>query len=130
MKLWRWFISFLNERHAPCAWCHVRVEFTGGPARTPVEALILKITKGRRHASFHWLEGQLAEALYAEELRKGAWATDIGIWGPAVFRREASEVLRDLRPEFGVFQAEGETSQSLVEAQRNFMSGPRWLDQR
>ncbi|MDO8672861.1 MAG: hypothetical protein Q7O66_15740 [Dehalococcoidia bacterium] len=129
MKIWRRLKSFIYERHAPCAWCQVQVAFTGEPALDPLEAMILTIADGQKHASFHWLEDRLAEVLYADELRRGAWATDVGVWGPAIFHREASLILRGLRPEFGAFEVEGKLCQSVGKLDPYLRSWPAQSNQ-
>lgn len=77
------------------------MEFTGAAPENPSEALIEKIVRGRRTVPLHWLEEQVAQALYETELRQGGSAIDIGLWSPAVFREESARLLAEIRPQFG-----------------------------
>ncbi len=45
------------------------------------------------------LEEEIAESLYCDELRRGAWVADIGVWGPAMCRREAARIVASRRAE-------------------------------
>lgn len=108
MKLWRQFLSPRCRSHAPAPGDHVRMQFTGEPPANPSEDLIRQIVGARRSVSLGWLEEQIADALYHEGLRQGAWVIDIGIWGPAIFRKEAARILADIRPEFGFLPEEGQ----------------------
>ena len=108
MRLWRRLISSIFQGHSPCPECHVRLQLTGAPPGNCLEGLIKQIAGDRRLAPIHWLEEQICDTLYCAELRKGAWALDIGLWGPALFRKEASRILAGVRPEFGRFVREGE----------------------
>lgn len=108
MKLWRQFISPLCRGHGPVSGGHVRVQFTGEPPANPSEDLIRQLVGSRSSISLGWLKEQIADALYHEGLRQGAWTVDIGIWGPAAFRKEAARILADIRPEFGLLVEESE----------------------
>ena len=101
MKPWRRFAPSLLRGHAPCLRCQVCVQFTGKPPCNPSEDLIATLAGGRQSVPIHWLEGRVADALYDAALRGGAWAADIGVWGPDAFRDEAVCLLGDVRPEFG-----------------------------
>lgn len=103
MKLWRQFIPLRVGAHSPCPKCDLCLQFTGQPPCTPSEHFIRRIAGERRIASLHWLEEQVSEALYHEELRRGASALDIGLCGPALFHEEAARLLASIRPEFGYF---------------------------
>ena len=37
---------------------------------------------------------QVAEQLMREEIATGSWATDVAVWGPALFEQEASALLK------------------------------------
>lgn len=110
MNPWKRLILFLSRGHAPCSGCYVRVEFTGAPPRHPSEDLLRKASGGRRSVWLHRLEEQVAEALYHEALRRGGWSLDIGVWGPAAYRKEASRIVADIQPEFGHLIEDGESN--------------------
>ena len=85
MKLWRQFIFPLCRGHGPVSRGHVCVQFTGEPPANPSEDLIRQLVGGRSSVSLGWLKEQIADALYHEGLRQGAWAVDIGILGSGRF---------------------------------------------
>jgi hypothetical protein len=74
-----------------------------------LEYLVERIVGKSKSAPFHWLEEKVSEELYYNELRSGAWATDIGVWGPTLFRAEAARVLKEIRPEFAHLVPDDET---------------------
>lgn len=39
---------------------------------------------------------RVAEEMYFDELRHGAWVVDIGIFGPAIFEAEARELVESM----------------------------------
>ena len=57
----------------------------------------------RESVPLHWLEEQISNTLYHEELELGAGTLDIGLWGPALFGKEADCILAEIRPEFAYF---------------------------
>lgn len=107
--------SLLFGSDHQCRWCNVQVEFTGFPPANDYEKLLLKLAGNHKQVSFHWLEERLAEALYREELRQGAWVGDIGVLGPAGFRNEAYQKLIKMKPEFGLLKIDNEDLQCNAE---------------
>lgn len=101
MKILKRLGSIRSESHHSCSKCHLRLRLTGEPPQNSSERLIESVAKGMEHPALHWLEQQIGAALYHEEVRRGAAAVDIGLLGPAVFRKEADRILADMRPEFG-----------------------------
>ena len=98
VALWSRLTSNLFRVHTPCPGCKARVQFTGERPSSPSEVMIERIAGGRESVPLHWLEERLSEALYHAEVRQGAWALDVGIWGPGAFRSEAQRTLEGLRP--------------------------------
>ncbi|OGO23725.1 MAG: hypothetical protein A2144_01260 [Chloroflexi bacterium RBG_16_50_9] len=117
MKLKRW----LKLRHdGPSLASQLRLQFTGEPPGNPSECLIKEIVRESGSVNLDWLEEQVSDTLYRAELRRGGWALDIGIWGPAVFAKEAARILAEVRPQFAYLVREGETVvQSDSECQRS-----------
>lgn len=72
----------------------------GIPADNASERLIEGIIGEGKSAPLLWLEEQVSDALYRAELLSGAWAVDIGVWGPKLFRSEAVRLIKEIRPEF------------------------------
>lgn len=52
------------------------------------------------------IERVALEAMRLEAIR-GAWTTDVGLWGPSVFRREAASAVRRMIGRSLALQAEG-----------------------
>lgn len=101
MMLWSQLAALLSARGGRSSRGDVYLCLTGEPACNPSELLIKTIVGARRKAPIEWLEKQISEALYREELRRGAGALDIGIYGPAIYREETAHLLAAVRPEFG-----------------------------
>lgn len=60
-----------------------------GRARTDMERLVCGILQSEGPKTVSDLVKRVADEMYYEELRNGAWAVDIGIWGPSLFNRDA-----------------------------------------
>ncbi|MBI2907302.1 MAG: hypothetical protein HYX92_06565 [Chloroflexi bacterium] len=101
MKQCKDLVCFLFGGHVPCPGCRVCVQLTGRPPCNPSEELVKRIAGDRGSAPLHWLEERIGEELYRTALCKGAWAADIGVWGPELFHGETSLILEAMRPEFG-----------------------------
>ena len=112
MELLKRYLSPLVRRDNSYPRFRVRVSFTGLPAANGAEDLIERIARGQQSIALNRLQEQLVEALYQSELRQGAWTLDIGIWGPAVFRKEARRIMESVRPEFALLVREGETQEA------------------
>ncbi len=100
MKFWKRFKSLIVRQHDPCPRCHVCLQLTGKPPENHSEHLVKKIVGERKSVALHWLEEKVSDTLYHEELTLGAGTLDIGVWGPALFAREAARILAEIRPEF------------------------------
>ena len=109
-RRWPRLAPLFRGGHASCPRCQTAVQFTGAAPASRGEELVKKVAGDRQAVPLHWLEDRLADALYREELRQGAWMTDIGLWGDTVFRQEAARMLAGVRREFGRLarQDEGE----------------------
>jgi hypothetical protein len=91
----------------------VFLRVTGKPPANASERLVERIISKDESAPFHWLEEKVSEIFYHTELRDGAWATDIGIYGPTLFRVEAARVLKEIRPEFAHLVPDDETKTAI-----------------
>lgn len=98
-RLLAWLPSLFHHTHA-CPRCRLWIQVTGEPSRDPWERLIQSIVGHRGPVRVHWLEDQVARALYDQELRQGGWTLDMGIWGPMIFPEEAVRMIEAIRPEF------------------------------
>ncbi|MBI2836324.1 MAG: hypothetical protein HYX85_01355 [Chloroflexi bacterium] len=102
--------TFVGKNTEKCQTCDVCLQLTGEhPANTAEEA-VKKIVGDRQVVSVRWLEEQLSQTLFREQLGHNAWAVDIGILGPACFGPEVARILADLRPQFAVLIKEGEAA--------------------
>lgn len=76
----------------PCAVISARG--SRGP-NSPAEAFILELlASGSR--TLNDMTGLLAEQLMREEIATGSWATDVAVWGPTLFQREAANLIEEL----------------------------------
>jgi hypothetical protein len=69
--------------------CAMLVLKDAGQARTDMERLVCDILHGESPKTASDLVKRVADEMYCEEPRNGAWAVDIGIWGPSLFNRDA-----------------------------------------
>ena len=102
MQRWKRLLAHIHGMYPRCPEDCPRVRFTGDLPRDATEELIVKAAGGRESVALDWLEELVADSLYRQELRRGGWVVDVGVWGPAVFRREARNILRGMRPGFGL----------------------------
>jgi len=109
MNFWKRFKSLILRQHDPCPRCHVYLKLTGKPPENHSEWLVKKLMGVHKLVPLHWLEEQVSDTLYHEELRLGAGTLDIGVWGPTLFAREAARILADIRPEFASLVRENGT---------------------
>lgn len=65
-----------------------------GRAGDDYEALARRILRETPTIRFDVLIERVAEEALAEELHRGGWASDVALWGPALFRREATAAVR------------------------------------
>jgi hypothetical protein len=65
-----------------------------GRAGDDYEAIARRILRATPTIRFDVLIEQVAEEALAEELHRGGWASDVALWGPALFRREATAAVR------------------------------------
>ncbi len=65
-------------------------------ARNEYERMVCQVLSEKGSLSAAELVRQVAEKMYSDELRHGAWVVDIGILGPAVFEPEAQELLEPM----------------------------------
>ncbi|MDP2920110.1 MAG: hypothetical protein Q8O43_07835 [Dehalococcoidia bacterium] len=109
MKLWKRVKSVSVERRSVCQKCRICLQLTGEPPNNPSECLIIKIVGESKSVPLKWLKERISDNLYRDELWRGGWATDIGLWGPAVFTKAAVQILSDIRPQFACLVNENET---------------------
>src|SRR3989338_4205154 len=69
------------------------------PPATPVERLTVEILKREGRTSLRKLVGRVAREIYSAEVRNGAWALDIGLYGPKLF---VSEVIAEVKSGKGI----------------------------
>ena len=65
----------------------------GGLPQTAVESEITALLRDEGAISYQRLVRQVADRLYHEELRRGAGASDIGLFGGRIFEREVIAAL-------------------------------------
>jgi hypothetical protein len=66
---------------------------------TLIEKLTVKTLKDREPTVLPQLVERLADDLYRDEVRNGAWTLDIGLFGSRLFTRD---VARELKPGDGI----------------------------
>lgn len=73
----------------------LRVRLIANPARpaTRIERASLAVLSESSEASFEALVARVAAELYREEIRRGAWAVDLGLLGSRLF---VPDVVRSL----------------------------------
>lgn len=69
------------------------------PPATPVEQLAINVLKHEGRTSFTKLLEHVARELYSDEVRSGAWALDIGLYGPNLF---VPDVVSELKSGDGI----------------------------
>jgi len=69
------------------------------PPATPVEQLAINVLKREGRTSFTKLLEHVARELYSDEVRSGAWALDIGLYGPSLF---VPDVISELKSGDGI----------------------------
>lgn len=69
------------------------------PAATPVERLAVEILKREGRTSLKRLVADVAREVYFDEVRRGAWVLDIGLYGPDLF---VTEVISELNAANGI----------------------------
>jgi hypothetical protein len=67
-----------------------------GRAQGKSEQLVCKILAAERPCSVSKMAKRIAEEMYYDELKLGAWVVDIGIWGSRLFEREAFVLLESM----------------------------------
>ena len=60
---------------------------------TAAESVVVELLAHAEEIPLETLVARVAEALYREELRAGAWAVDVGLFGRGLFAAEARQVL-------------------------------------
>lgn len=71
------------------------------PAATPVERLAVRALERDGVLPYPTLVLRVADDLYREELRRGGWNSDIGVWGSRLF---VPEVERELGTSAGLLR--------------------------
>jgi hypothetical protein len=73
------------------------VHLIGVPGRVPAndaESFVVALLKKQKEIPYELLLSRLADFLYRKELRAGAWAVDIGLFGSGLFIPDAVRVLQ------------------------------------
>ncbi len=83
---------------SPPRWIRLRPS-PAAAATTPFERLVTAMLRRDGGLPLATVVERIADALYREALRHGAWAADIGVLGPGAF---AAEVVRELEARRGV----------------------------
>lgn len=65
-------------------------------ARTDMERLICQIVGNEGPQTVTHFVDRIAERIYLEELRHGAWTVGIGLLGPSLFHEEAMALLETM----------------------------------
>ena len=65
-------------------------------ARNEYERMVCQILSEGCTLSAAELVKSVAEQMYSDELRHGAWVVDIGVWGPAIFDPDARQLLESM----------------------------------
>jgi hypothetical protein len=60
------------------------------------ETLALQFLREAHTVNLQELIEQVAEAALHAEIRRGGWAVDAGVWGPTVYRHEATQAVQRL----------------------------------
>ena len=68
---------------------------TGRSPRTPMEWEIIAVLGNESAMAYPQLVRRVADRLYHEELRNGAGASDIGLFGSRLFDREAIAAIEE-----------------------------------
>src|SRR5437870_1582201 len=62
--------------------------------RTSYEAMIIEMLRQNEAVGLAALVDWVADEMMRAEQIRGGWVSDIGVWGPALFRREAIDTIR------------------------------------
>lgn len=65
-----------------------------GTAAEYWDRLVRQVLEEEGPLGFEALRDRVAERAMREEQARGAWATDIALWGPGLYRREAAQAVR------------------------------------
>ena len=68
-------------------------------SHTDVESFVVALLTKEKELAYEELLSRVAEFLYRKELRAGAWAVDIGLFGSSLFIPEAERILREAKDE-------------------------------
>lgn len=64
------------------------------PPAAPVERLVVEFLRREGRTSLEKLVEHVTRELYSEEIRRGAWALDIGFFGSRLFARDVNRELK------------------------------------
>lgn len=74
---------------------HVRLlDESGRSPATPIEKLTVTALKDQGPTPFLALVERVAREIYLDEIRKGAWVVDIGLFGSSLFTRDVARELK------------------------------------
>lgn len=76
-------------------------------ADTDEERIVCHILRERKSCNMSELIAKLADEMYKDELLNGAWAVDIGLFGPKIFKRDARRVVLGMRDRHFFVETEG-----------------------
>lgn len=85
----------LSRSRPPADPSYLRLASGRTPSR-PFEVWLTEELAGQAETPRHLVVARLAERWFQEEIRRGAAALDIGLWGPGLFRRDVERSLRHL----------------------------------
>jgi len=68
-------------------------QITNRRRATAAESVVVELLSHAEEIPLETLVARVAEALYHEELRAGAWAVDVGLFGSGLFVPDARRVL-------------------------------------
>lgn len=98
-RMWKLFAGAVHrhERDARLGTKAVSVRLIEGACRAPeslIEVQVLSVLKKEGSVSYDRMVQRVANELYEAELRRGAAAIDIGIFGSRLFEREVVGTLK------------------------------------
>jgi hypothetical protein len=86
--------SWLGRGELPARSCAASLmQPTSRAPQTAVESAIVAVLRGQGAVAYERLIRQVADRLYEEELRRGASALDIGLFGSRLFDREVAAAI-------------------------------------
>ena len=93
-RVWHRFFDTDHSISASATGALVYVRASRAPNSLTESLIVELLADGPR--TLDDMTEQIAEQLMREEIATGSWATDVGVWGPTLFRQEASSLIKRL----------------------------------